>query len=272
VILFFISYQVASWILMFPIALILVLRHHSMATTFGLLGPFFGCLAGLAVSAVAISLEIRPFRSLGFSLGVRWFREAFLGVILGAIIIILVAFLLRGLGAFHWMPEPGRNLKSVFIGFSFFLAVAVNEETLFRGYSFQSLVGGIGAWPSMIIFAIIFALIHLGNPGISFAVTSLKWVTLLNIALAGILQGLCYLRSGSLALPIGVHLGWNWAQGSLLGFGVSGTNISKGFWTPIMHQQPLWLSGGDVGLEGSIVCTMVCGLGILMLALWKARE
>jgi hypothetical protein len=92
------------------------------------------------------------------------------------------------------------------------------------------------------------------------------WATI-NIGLASILLGFCYLRTRSLALPIGVHLGWNWAQGSLLGFGVSGTTDTKGLWTPIFHGKPEWLTGGAFGLEASLPCTLVC-LGLIFL-LWR---
>ena len=68
----------------------------------------------------------------------------------------------------------------------------------------------------------------------------------LNLVLAGVLLGLCYLRTRSLALPMGLHLGWNWTQGSLLGFGVSGLP-SGGWWTPVYHGRPLWLTGGRSG-------------------------
>ena len=96
---------------------------------------------------------------------------------------------------------------------------------------------------------------------------SVAWGTL-NIALAAVLLGLCWRRTGSLALPIGVHLGWNWTQGSLLGFGVSGTT-SQGWLTPLFHARPVWLSGGTFGLEASLPCALVCGAAILLLWRWK---
>jgi hypothetical protein len=107
---------------------------------------------------------------------------------------------------------------------------------------------------------------HWGNPGMHGATKA--WATV-NIALAALLLGFCYLRTRSLALPIGVHLGWNWAQGSLLGFGVSGTTDIKGAWTPIFHGRPDWLTGGTFGLEASVICTLVCGVAVVALWRWK---
>jgi hypothetical protein len=90
----------------------------------------------------------------------------------------------------------------------------------------------------------------------------------LNIGLAAILLGLAYIKTRSLASPIGIHLGWNWVHGSLLGLGVSG-NEYKGFWEPTFNDSSNWLTGGDFGLEGSAVATAVCLAACVAFALWK---
>jgi membrane protease YdiL (CAAX protease family) len=99
---------------------------------------------------------------------------------------------------------------------------------------------------------------------------TLFWATV-NIGLAAILLGLCYLKTKSLALPIGVHIGWNFTQGNLLGFGVSGTTDAKGLLQPVFHGRPEWLTGGAFGLEASLPCVIVCGAAILALVRWKGR-
>jgi hypothetical protein len=137
-----------------------------------------------------------------------------------------------------------------------------------RGYPFQRLVEGAGPWVGQLVFAALFALMHWGNPGMHGATRA--WATV-NIALAALLLGFCYLRTRSLALPIGVHLGWNWAQGSLLGFGVSGTTDIKGAWMPVFHGRPEWLTGGAFGLEASAICTLVCGAAVFGLWRWRGR-
>ncbi len=92
------------------------------------------------------------------------------------------------------------------------------------------------------------------------------WASL-DIAIAAVLLGLCYLRTRSLAMPIGLHLGWNWTQGSLLGFGVSGLP-SHGWWMPVVHCRPHWLTGGSFGLEASLPCAIVGAAACLVLARW----
>ena len=72
---------------------------------------------------------------------------------------------------------------------------------------------------------------------------------------------------------MGIHLGWNWAQESLLGFRVSGgSEAVQGFLRPFLHDRPTWLTGGAVGLEGSVACTAVCGVALVVLLAWRGRR
>ena len=230
------------------------------------LGPWAGAGMGALVSYLCVRLEGRRFSSLGFLPGRRWLLEGLAGTLGGILFIVLTALLVRGMDGFHWERGADTGTRQLLASAWMLLGVAFNEEIIARGYPFQRLVEGAGPWVGQLVFAGIFATAHWGNPGMHGA--TLFWATL-NIALAAILLGFCYLRTRSLALPIGVHLGWNWAQGSLLGFGVSGTTDIKGAWTPVFHGRPEWLTGGAFGLEASLVCTLLCGVAILGLWRWK---
>ncbi|WLT31754.1 CPBP family intramembrane glutamic endopeptidase [Geothrix sp. PMB-07] len=230
------------------------------------LGVWVSAGIGALASLVCVKLERRSFRDLGFHLGSRWLGELAAGTATGILLILLTALLVKGLDGFHWERAVAVGPRQVLMAALMFLGVGFNEELMSRGYPFQRLVEGAGPWVGQLVFAALFALMHWGNPGMHGATKI--WATV-NIGLAAILLGFCYLRTRSLALPIGVHLGWNWAQGSLLGFGVSGTTDIKGIWTPVFHGKPEWLTGGAFGLEASAICTLVCGLAILGLWRWK---
>ncbi|NWJ41198.1 MAG: CPBP family intramembrane metalloprotease [Geothrix sp.] len=217
-------------------------------------------------SFVCVRLEKRSFRDLGFRLGPRWLGELVAGTLGGILLILVTALIVKGLDGFHWERAAGIGPRQLLAAAWAFLGVAFFEEIMSRGFPFQRLVEGAGTWVGQLVFAALFALGHWGNPGMHGATR--VWATL-NIGLAAILLGFCYLRTRSLALPIGVHLGWNWAQGSLLGFGVSGTTDTPGLWTPIFHGKPEWLTGGAFGLEASLPCALVCGAFILLLWRWK---
>ncbi|HJV90544.1 MAG TPA: type II CAAX endopeptidase family protein [Holophagaceae bacterium] len=243
-----------------------VLRKVFAITKVGNVGQVaFGVAIGLAASWICLRAERESLASIGFVPDRRWARELGFGVAGGAGIMLLTALLTMGLGGFHWIRGTA-TLGVAAWGFLLYVLVAFNEETLFRGYLFQRLIRGLGEWPTQLLMAGLFAFAHWGNPGMHGATKA--WATL-NIALAAVLLGLCYLRTKSLALPIGVHLGWNWTQGNLLGFGVSGTTDTPGLLQPVFHSRPDWLTGGAFGLEASLPCALVCGAVVLALALWK---
>jgi membrane protease YdiL (CAAX protease family) len=219
----------------------------------------------LLVSGACLRLEGRPLASLGLRLDRRFLRHLALGTAGGLLFILATALMVRALGGFHWVRTPGSGAADLAAGAWLYLAVAWYEELLFRGYPFQRAVSGLGFAGAQVAFAAFFALGHWGNPGMAGATKA--WATL-NIGLAALLLAFCWRRTGSLALPIGVHLGWNWAQGPLLGFGVSGTE-DAGWWAPVFHGRPEWLTGGAFGLEASAACTVLCGLAILGLWRWK---
>lgn len=225
-------------------------------------------VGALAASWLCLHLEDRPWASLGLRFNGAFLRDLALGTLGGAALIGAAAALAAGAGAVHWVRTPGVSAGDLGAAVSLFLAVAAFEELLFRGYPFQRAVDGLGFTGAQIVFALLFAFLHWSNPGMTGA--SVAWGTL-NIALAAVLLGFCWHRTGSLALPIGVHLGWNWTQGSLLGLGVSGT-ASQGWLTPLFHARPVWLSGGTFGLEASLPCALVCSAAILFLWRWKGWE
>jgi len=126
--------------------------------------------------------------------------------------------------------------------------VAVAEELLFRGVLFQRLIAGVGLWPAQVAVGLLFVLTHMGNPGMQGATLALAGV---NIFLASVLFGQAFVRTGGLALPIGLHFMANVTQGVLFGFGVSG-NAEPGLLRPEFLVDADWLTGGAFGLEASL--------------------
>ncbi|MBS1767323.1 MAG: CPBP family intramembrane metalloprotease [Acidobacteria bacterium] len=241
---------------------LLHIRHMDM-----LLNVALSTALGLGAAWICLALEKKPLASMGYRLDGRWAMELGFGLLGGAAIMVATALVARGAGGFHW-TKGAADFHAIAWGFLLFVIVGFNEETLFRGYLFQRLVDGLGEWPAQLLMACFFGLAHWGNPGMKGA--TLFWATL-NIALAAILLGLCYLKTKSLALPIGVHIGWNFTQGNLLGFGVSGTTDAKGLLQPVFHAKPEWLTGGAFGLEASLPCVIICGAAIVALVVWKGR-
>jgi hypothetical protein len=137
-----------------------------------------------------------------------------------------------------------------------FGAGAAFEESLFRGYMLQTFVrAGLG-WLAIGSTSVFFALVHLGNEGANALST-------MNTALAGVWFGAAYLKSRDIWFPFGLHLMWNWIQGSVFGIEVSG--IKHLVKAPLMLEVdngPNWVTGGEYGIEGGIVTTVAILLSI----------
>jgi membrane protease YdiL (CAAX protease family) len=216
----------------------------------------------LGVTWVCLRLRREPLASVGFQLDRRWLKQLAAGTALGAAAILTVAAAIAALGGVTFELDPARSADALVRGAYVFLCVALLEETLLRGFVFQRLVAGTGFWVAQGILAVVFAAGHWGNPGMegtTFVVATLSLVS------GGLLLGLAYQRTGRLALPIGLHLGWNWAQGAVLGFGVSG-HAQAGWWRPVLGDQPEWLTGGAFGPEASVLAVVVDL--ILVVLLW----
>ncbi|HZU54059.1 MAG TPA: CPBP family glutamic-type intramembrane protease [Holophagaceae bacterium] len=235
-----------------------------------LLDRWLGSLVLILAALALLKLQARPLRELGVWPDRRWLLDFGFGLLCGGGILALAALVSRGFGGFHWERNADASLSLLLAGAWLYLAVAVYEELLFHGYLLRRAVDGLGLWPGLLLMGFVFAKSHWENPGIT-SEAALVWATV-NICLAGLLLGLGYLRFRTLAWPMGAHLGWNWTQGNLLGFAVSGTTDTPGWWRAVPHPgHAPWLTGGAFGLEASLPCALICGAGVVALALWKGR-
>lgn len=219
----------------------------------------------LGVTWVCLRLRREPLSSVGFVFDRRWLRELGIGSALGIGTAALVVALIWMAGGVALEPNPARSLQLLVQGIALFGFVALFEETLFRGFVFQRLVSGIGVWGAQIILGLIFAAGHWDNPHMQ---GTAAIVATLELFLGAVLLGLAYLRTRSLALPVGIHLGWNWTHGYVFGFGVSGFD-HPGWFRQTLQGLPEWMSGGQFGPEASIFALAVDALVIVLLWRWK---
>jgi membrane protease YdiL (CAAX protease family) len=220
----------------------------------------------LGASWFCIRAENETLSSIGLRINAKFFRELLLGAMLGMAIIFASAFAIMLLGGFTFQRAAGVDLGTLFFSLVPFLALGIFEELMFRGYAFQCAIRRLGGALALLLFALLFIAAHLGNPGMEGGTKA--WASL-NIGIASVLLGLAWMRTKSLALPIGIHVGWNWAQGGFLGFGVSGTKTA-GYLEPIYLEAPKWVTGGNFGLEASLP-TAVAALAVcVIMAFWVA--
>ena len=208
---------------------------------------FFGWLYGKI-------FEDLPFRAIGFWFTKFWFKDLVLGLIIGAASIgaaVLIPYIFGGL---HFRLNQSEGTAPILLTLSvtllIFIVAAISEETLFRGYMLQTMVRAKLFWVGTILTSFLFATAHNNNPGANF----FSWT---NTFLAGIWLAIAYWKTRNLWFPFGIHLAWNWVQGSVLGINVSGLGELAS--APLMRSTdsgPIWLTGGDYGIEGGFACTI----------------
>lgn len=214
-----------------------------------------GLMAGWAVLT---GVDGRPPGALGFAMSRAAVAETVVGLALGGGLIAAAVVLLVVTGSAVFTPDGGSVLGYfAALGWTllYFWLAAAYEEIWFRGYGFQALVEGIGAWPSVIASSALFSLLHAGNPNFGIA-------AFINIFLAGAMLALAYLRTRSLWFATALHAGWNWAMASLFAFPVSGLNLID---TPLydaVERGGDWWTGGEFGPEAGVVGTLVLLLGV----------
>nr|WP_245935106.1 type II CAAX endopeptidase family protein [Acidipropionibacterium virtanenii] len=208
--------------------------------------------------------EHRPPRSIGLA-GRR--ADILLGIGIAFLILIVDAVAMAACGQvrFHWSGMRPAALAGV-VGLLVLFAIQGSaEEAAIRGYLMQTVAARWGVWAGLVAQAVIFAVLHGSNPGVT-------PVALGNVAAFGVMLGLLVLWRGDLWAAMGFHAVWNWAQGLVLGFDVSGL----GFGGSALTQTPaagssVTLTGGSFGAEGSVITLIV--LVVLIVALgWAWRR
>jgi len=193
--------------------------------------------------------------------------DALTGSVVGIFIFVfaLVGAFLGGWAKIN--PDlSGLSMAAMGIGALAMTLVAAGEEIMMRGYVLQELMGKFSTTASVIVSSIIFTALHAG----ALMHSDMALIGALNIFAASLLLSLAYLATRSLWLPIGIHFGWNFAQGPLLGISVSGFEFS-GAWHPIALSGPELMTGGQFGFEGSLLGLAGPLLGILMMLIFRRR-
>jgi uncharacterized protein len=209
------------------------------------LGNQFATALGIALGTyiMVVKIECKRLNDYLINLTIRGF---FYGFLLGLAIMTVFAVLLASLGKISF----DFNKLSFHLLFSFVLYffVALAEELLVRGYILNNLKEKFNPPLALISSSLFFGLLHIGNDHFT-------WIGLANISLSGFLMGLVALRSQNISSAIGLHWSWNFFQGPVFGFAVSG-HQETGIFTPNSLSSHI-ITGGLFGAEGSIALAVI---------------
>jgi hypothetical protein len=218
----------------------------------------------LCVWVFRVFVDRRSFSSLGLSPD-GFLSESVTGFFVGPALLGISALGLLLSGHLKWM-DISFDPQSLVISLGSLVLIAFSEELVFRGYILGNLLESFAnKWVALAISAGLFALFHIANPGMN----SLAFA---NLFLAGMLLGINYIYTKNLWFSFLLHLSWNFFQGPVFGFNVSGLHFPSllQVWT----KGDFLITGGEFGLEGSILNTAVSLTAVLVLGWvfeWKYR-
>lgn len=240
-----------------------------------------GAVASLVAVLVSVGIagrffdRRRPFSGFGLRPDREWWLDLGFGLFLGALLmtaiflIELAAGWIEVTGTFE-TPGGGAFFPAVLAPVTLFLCVGVYEELLSRGYQLKNMAEGLkypGLGPkgaivlAWVISSSLFGLLHLANPNATL-------VSTVNIAFAGLLLGAGYILTGRLGIPIGLHITWNFFQGTVFGFPVSGMNDLGAKFISIEQGGPPLFTGGAFGPEAGLLDIAATIVGSLLIWLW----
>lgn len=198
---------------------------------------------------VMARIEKVPVSVFGVSLHQGWLHDFLAGLLVagGLLLLTLAGSFLFG----TTRVESSGSLSVIPAIFATLLVMAVaamNEELVFRGYPFQVFLKSLRPWGAMLLISSIFGLLHAPNPGAT-------PLSILNTALAGVFLCRAYLKTRSLWLPYGIHLGWNAGLSVVLGYPVSGIDTPSILRTSVSGSE--LILGGSYGPEGGLLGTVL---------------
>jgi membrane protease YdiL (CAAX protease family) len=230
----------------------------------------------ISIWLAGLVLDRRPFAAFGFHLDRDWWIDFGFGLALGAGLMLIIFLVELGAG---WVTVTGtlvttrpetNFLPAILAPLVTFLAVGFYEELFFRGYQLRNLAEGL-TWNvisprgaivlATLLTSAAFGTFHALNPNASSFST-------LAIALAGIFLAAGYLLTGELAIPIGLHIAWNFFQGNVFGFPVSGTDIRSATFISVVQGGPDLWTGGAFGPEAGLLGLGAMTMGVLSTVLW----
>ena len=191
-------------------------------------------------------IDRRSFTSLGFQYK-NFEIDAWIGFFTAPVLLGIGTLLLAFLSYLQFSTFQ-IDAEQLLLEAVLMLIIAYSEEVVVRGYLLNNLLQSMNKWAALSVTALFFGLLHLGNPD----ATALS---IINILAAGFLLGVNYIYTKNLWFGMLFHFSWNFFQGPVFGYEVSGLQFSGIFQQNLTGPQ-IW-TGGSFGFEGSLLCPVL---------------
>ena len=146
-----------------------------------------------------------------------------IGFVVGLLMAIMQAMIVLSFGHFQLHLVPKITMAEIFLPLLLYILVGSREELVFRSYSLRSLSYSLTPFLALVIMTTIFILEHVAS--------GMTWQNgILGAGTGAILFGLAALKTKGLALPLGLHIAWNFGQWSL------GFKGRPGIWEVIVEK------------------------------------
>lgn len=261
-------YALLTFLFMLGATFLTVILHLPQIGRTGITAPslllqeFIGVIATFLAAGIMGMLEARPFGGYGLpradAFGARFWQGALWGIAMIAAILLLI----RAFGGFSFgaLALQGASLWGyAALWMVTFFFVGLFEEFLFRGYAQFTLATGIGFWWSAIALSAGFGAMHLANRGED-------KIGALSVFVIGMFFCLTLRRTGNLWFAVGLHMVFDWGETFLFSVPNSGI-VAPGHLLNSSFHGPVWLTGGSVGPEGSVMAFPVVGFAAILFAM-----
>ena len=203
--------------------------------------------AGLSIWIFRKYVDRRSIVSLGFKIKGK-LKDVVAGLLLGGLI-QGTGFVILYYADQLTVTEIVFNANAFFSSLFLFVIVGLVEESVMRGYILGNLLEHMkNRYLALFISAVIFALFHGLNPNITL-------LGFINLILAGFVLGIAYIHTRNLWFPVFLHISWNFFQGPVFGFEVSGINTEAVINNHVTGNN--LITGGKFGFEGSVLITIL---------------
>lgn len=208
-------------------------------------------------------IEKRSLSSIGFNKN-NWLKKYSLGFLIGLAMMSIIVLILLPFGYITIEKNPIQPvgvsaIASVLVILFGWIIQGATEEIVTRGWLLNILSTKYNIGVGLLISSTLFGLMHLTNPNVNY-------IAVINIILVGLFYGLYVIKTNDLWAVCGMHSAWNFAQGNIFGFKVSGLDVSVGSLIDLNLVGSDFVTGGIFGPEAGITATFIllASIGILL--------